>query len=163
MLCLALSGPGGGGSGPRGRVESSSACIFRCAMPMPQARPICVRLVEAHFVQSVWRTKRSTEKSRFRPSDGCRGPRGLGSLCEAARAAIRFGGQVSEDVLKCTIYSPGISPKKGTRGWPHFPLLSRCLSPPLSPFPPRFPPIAAQPKGPGCKLNFLALSVFGYY
>ncbi len=31
--------------------------------------------------------------------------------CEAARAAIRFGGLVREDVLKCTI-APGFGPKE---------------------------------------------------
>ena len=48
-----------------------------------------------------------------RPRGGCRGPKGRGSRCEAARAAIRFGGLVrdSEDVLKCTI-APVFDPKE---------------------------------------------------
>ena len=60
----------------------------------------------------------------------CRGPKGRGSRCEAARAAIRFGGSVRPDVLKRTI-APGIGPK-GTWAQSHCPL---CFPPP-SPSPP---------------------------
>ena len=99
-------------------------------------------------IATVWRTKRSTEKSRFRASDGCRGPKGRGSRCEAARAAIRFGGQVREDVLKCTI-APGFCPKGGPEVGLIFPLLSLSLfPPPLIPH----PPISAQSWEPGCKV-----------
>ena len=97
----------------------------------------------------MWRTKRSTEKSRFRPSDGCRGPKGRGSRCEAARAAIRFGGQVREDVLKCTI-APGFCPKGG----PEVGLISLfflSLSPPLS-LPAPLPPLRRNPGSPAVNL-----------
>ena len=92
------------------------------------------RLQERRFGHgTVWRSKRSTEKSRFRPSDGCRGPKGRGSRCEAARAAIRFGGQVREDVLKCTI-APGFCPKGGPEvGLISLFFLSLSLPPPSSP------------------------------
>ena len=93
------------------------------------------------FREPVWRTKRSTEKSRFRPSDGCRGPKGRGSRCEAARAAIRFGGQVREDVLKCTI-APGFGRKQRGRAGSFSPL----FPPTLRPFP--SPTQPAQPAHP---------------
>ena len=61
-------------------------------------------------------------------------------------------------------YSPGILPQRGTRGSPHFPLLSLSLSP-SSPSRSASPPIAAQPRGLAVNLISLpvALSVFGYY
>ena len=95
---------------------------------------------------TVWETPSSSHFRRSTP-DGrcCRGPKGRGSRCEAARAAIRFGGQAREDVLKCTI-APGICPEGG----PEVGLISLfflSVSFPLFPFPLRFPPIAAQPKG----------------
>jgi hypothetical protein len=44
-------------------------------------------------------------------TSGARSQRGDSRVCcEAARAAIRFGGRVTQDVLKCTI-APGICPK----------------------------------------------------
>ena len=103
----------------------------------------------------MWRTKRSTEKSRFRPSDGCRGPKGRGSRCEAARAAIRFGGQAREDVLKCTI-APGICPEGG----PEVGLISLfflSVSFPLFPFPLRFPPQLRRNPG-GLAVNLILWS-----
>jgi hypothetical protein len=88
--------------------------------------------------QAVWETPFSAHFRRSRP-DGrrCRGPKGRGSRCEAARAAIRFGGQVREDVLKCTI-APGF----GREGDPSCPSFSPYLSPPSS-----LPPLSAR--GPG--------------
>ncbi len=50
--------------------------------------------------------------SQFR----CRGPKGRGSRCEAARAAIRSGGQVRQDVLKCTV-APGLGRKQRGPVW----------------------------------------------
>ncbi len=52
---------------------------------------------------------------------GARGPKGRGSRCEleAARAAIRFGGLVTEGVLKCTS-NPQDLARKRTRAPPHF-------------------------------------------
>ena len=76
----------------------------------------------------------------FAPTWGCRGPKGRGSRCEAARAAIRFGGQVREDVLKCTI-APGFD----REGDPSSPSFSPCLSSPLPLLP--FFPFSAR--GPG--------------
>ena len=94
--------------------------------------------------QAVWETPFSAHLRRSRP-DGprCRGPKGRGSRCEAARAAIRFGGQVREDVLKCTI-APGF----GRKGDPSSPSFSPCLSSPplLLPFLP-FQPAARGPRG----------------
>jgi hypothetical protein len=98
---------------------------------------------------TVWETPFSAHLRRSRP-DGrrCRGPKGRGSRCEAARAAIRFGGQVREDVLKCTI-APGFCPKGGPEVGLIFPLLSLSLFPlPLIPH----PPISAQSWEPGCKV-----------
>ena len=97
--------------------------------------PLILRVV---VVWSVWRTKRSTEKSRFRASDGCRGPKGRGSRCEAARAAIRFGGQVREDVLKCTI-APGFGRKPRGRAGSFSPLFPPALRPLPSPTQPAQP------------------------
>ena len=86
----------------------------------------------------MWETPFSAHFRRSTP-DGrrCRGPKGRGSRCEAARAAIRFGGQVREDVLKCTI-APGF----GREGDPSSPSFSPYLSPPSS-----LPPLSAR--GPG--------------
>ena len=69
---------------------------------------------------------------------GARSQRGASRVCcEAARAAIRFGGQTTQDVLKCTI-APGICPKWGVE----LALISLSF---LSPF----PPFAAQVRVPG--------------
>ena len=96
------------------------------------------------WARPVWETPFSAHLRRSRP-DGrrCRGPKGRGSRCEAARAAIRFGGQVREDVLKCTI-APGF----GRKGDPSSPSFSPCLSSPplLLPFLP-FQPAARGPRG----------------
>jgi hypothetical protein len=93
---------------------------------------------------AVWETPFSAHLRRSRP-DGrrCRGPKGRGSRCEAARAAIRFGGQFMEDVLKCTI-APGFR----REGDPSSPSFSPCLSSPplLLPFLP-FQPAARGPRG----------------
>jgi hypothetical protein len=62
--------------------------------------------------------------AQFRGHGGCRGPKGRGSRCEAARAAIRFGGLVTEDVLKCTI-APEFGPKE-TPSSASFASLSPC-------------------------------------
>ena len=90
---------------------------------------------------TVWETPFSAHFRRSTP-DGrrCRGPKGRGSRCEAARAAIRFGGQFREDVLKCTI-APGF----GREGDPSSPSFSPCLSSPPLLFP--FFPFSAR--GPG--------------
>jgi hypothetical protein len=93
---------------------------------------------------SVWETPFSAHFRRSTP-DGrrCRGPKGRGSRCEAARAAIRFGGQVREDVLKCTI-----APRFGRKGDPSSPSFSLAY-PPLPFFFPSSPfqPAARGPKG----------------
>ena len=69
---------------------------------------------------------------------GARSQRGASRVCcEAARAAIRFGGQTMQGVLKCTI-APGICPKWGVE----LALISLSF---LSPF----PPFAAQVRVPG--------------
>ena len=90
---------------------------------------------------AVWETPFSAHLRRSTP-DGrrCRGPKGRGSRCEAARAAIRFGGQVREYVLKCTI-APGFD----REGDPSSPSFSPCLSSPLPLLP--FFPFSAR--GPG--------------
>ncbi len=97
--------------------------------------------VRALGFRAVWETPFSAHFRRSTP-DGrrCRGPKGRGSRCEAARAAIRFGGQVREDVLKCTI-APGF----GREGDPSSPSFSPCLSSPLPLLP--FFPFSAR--GPG--------------
>jgi hypothetical protein len=61
----------------------------------------------------------------------------LGGWCEAARAAIRFGGLAVQDVLKCTI-APAIFPRKGA-GLPLLLLLLLLLSPPVPSSVPRAP------------------------
>ena len=92
----------------------------------------------------MWRPKFQGKLRNFAAPWGCRGPKGRGSRCEAARAAIRFGGLVGEDVLKCTI-APGIGPKE-TPSSASF--SSLFLSLPLSP--PRAPAAA------GCLLPMIA-------
>jgi hypothetical protein len=76
---------------------------------------------------AMWETPFSAHFRRSTP-DGrrCR-PKGRGSRCEAARAATpsRFGGQVREDVLKCTI-APGF----GREGDPSPPSFSPRFIPP---------------------------------
>ena len=135
---------------------STIEVIIGYPTPLRQALPEITSMrqqaTQAKFVNlscAVWRTKRSTEKSRFRASDGCRGPKGRGSRCEAARAAIRFGGHVREDVLKCTI-APGFRPKGGPEVGLislFFPSLSLSLSP-SPPSPPASPHCGAT-QGPG--------------
>ena len=69
-----------------------------------------------------------------------RPPKGRGSRCEAARAAIRVWGQVREDVLKCTIAPLRIWPKRGPELALLFPLPLPSESfkfLPSSPFSPR--------------------------
>ena len=89
----------------------------------------------------MWETPFSAHLRRSSPDDRrCRGPKGRGSRCEAARAASRFGGQVREDVLKCTI-APGF----GREGDPSSPSFSPCLSSPPLLLP--FLPFSAR--GPG--------------
>ena len=99
---------------------------------------------------TVWETPFSAHLRRSTP-DGrrCRGPKGRGSRCEAARAAIRFWGQVREYVLKCTI-APGFD----REGDPSSPSFSPCLSSPL-PLLPFFPVSARGPgsQGPGPSLR----------
>jgi hypothetical protein len=65
----------------------------------------------AYHALSVWRPSFSGKLRNFAATGDCRGPKGRGSRREAARAAIRFGGLVREDVLKCTI-APGFGPKE---------------------------------------------------
>jgi hypothetical protein len=75
---------------------------------------------------SVRETPFSAHFRRSTRPDGrrCRGPKGRGSRCEAARAAIRFGGQVRGDVLKCTmLVAPGPGPGFGREGDASSPLL----------------------------------------
>ena len=85
----------------------------------------------------------------------CRGPMGRGSRCEAARAAICFGGFTlaarGQDGLKCTtsmpagpVAAPGTGRKQGAES-------SGSFSPlfPRGPFPfVRFPPLRSQPSQP---------------
>ena len=107
--------------------EPGTRFRFRASqIPVPGSCPM----------QAVWETPFSAHLRRSRP-DGrrCRGPKGRGSRCEAARAAIRFGGLrlFMEDVLKCTI-APGFR----REGDPSSPSFS-----PSSPF----QPAAWGPKG----------------
>jgi hypothetical protein len=98
--------------------------------------------------QAAWETPLSAHFRRSTP-DGrrCRGPKGRGSRCEAARAASRFGGQFREDVLKCTT-APGFG-REGDPSSPSFSPGPRLSSPPLLlPFFPFSAPAAARgPKG----------------
>ena len=85
---------------------------------------------------------------------GCRGPKGRGSRCEAARAAIRFGGLAGQDVLKCTI-APRFGRKQGAEPAP-FPLSSphplRLLPTPQRSLPSLDCPLACQWAGHSSKL-----------
>ena len=84
-------------------------CTLSTGFPMVlQAHPRRTKSEQVP-VSAVWRTKRSTEKSRFRPSDGF-GPRQ--SLRSGSRSDSFWGSRQGG----CTEmhYSPGISPKRGT-------------------------------------------------
>jgi hypothetical protein len=109
------------------RLEQCGEHRFRriCAAPPRTVEPAEARRVEpaeARRAEPAEARRRRGPKGRAR-----RGPKGRGSRCAAARAAIRFGGQVGEGVLKCTI-APGF----GRIGDPSSPSFSPYLSPPSS-------------------------------